>query len=80
MNLSSKVQNVLKHLIQFNLQGINIPGKTYKIEEVRMGSLSVIKNDFSNLDQMQVVLSDQEVLNEFLPDVVLQLSNLEVIY
>lgn len=78
--MKKQVQKVLNHLIQFNINRVAIPGKTYQIKEIRMGSLSVIKNDFTNLDAVNVTLSDEEVLKEFLPEAVLQFCDLKMMF
>lgn len=44
-----------------------------------MGTLSVTKVNLLDLDNRNSVLTDEEVLTEFLPEVVLDFTNLEVL-
>lgn len=74
----SKVQKVLQHLRLFNIQKLDKVNYYYQIEELKMGTLSVTKvNTWSRYRNS--VLTDEEVLTEFLPEVVLDFTNLEVL-
>lgn len=78
--MSSKVQKVLNHLKQFQINKIDKINYYYKIEELRMGTLSVTKVNLVDLNNRNTVLTDEEVLLEFLPEAILQFSNLEIIF
>ncbi len=75
----SKVQKVLQHLRLFNIQKLDKVNYYYQIEELKMGTLSVTKVNLLDLDNRNSVLTDEEVLTEFLPEVVLDFTNLEVL-
>lgn len=69
-----KVQNVLKRLKSLGVYKVRGVTYFYTIEEFNPGTYDVLKRELRGFDEVELVLTDEEVLNDFLPDVLITLN------